>query len=1088
MPDKAWLDFATTHLAAAEVRGKAVIEVGPFFNPDDSLRRHLETLGPASYLAAAARAGEKVDEAIDPDGLLDRYGPASFDLLICAELLQHIPDWQRFVANLKKITRPGGLILLAARSRGAGFQGRPYDLWRCEVPDIAEIFADCELEVIMKDPGQPGVFARARKPQNFREKDLSNFALFSLIKGRRVPGVSPEDLEQFNTFLQNAGLEKSLSELEALAGAHTRSRQREEVLSAENQRRAEALKLLEDQFRQREEERLKLRQELQKLRFSLERLGRDTARSEIENENLGGIIEDLNRQLKAKDAVIQRLESDLRALQATRTVRLSRAAGIFTRGTLQLARGLTHPGIEGTLDAPAEGAEIREKLLVSGWAASNTGWITRVEVWLDKAGLGQVPYGLERPDVAARRPLQVGAGCGFEGELDLDLSLFNPGPKTFKVVVTDSRGHTAEFSRRLTIRKTPFRSKSPWATPPDDYEKWLAVNEPHPAELKKQAGESGRFEYRPLISLLALGFNSPPEPLRATIESVLNQTYGRWELCLAVPSTKAGKAGFDLPLPAGQEFPPGGDVPARNRPAGGPPGTAAGGPAPGSPGEPGLLLALQEYARQDPRIKLQFLPDSPETASNWNAALAAAAGEFIALLEPGDELAPGALFENVRLLNRQPEAAIIYSDEDKLDPSGRRCRPAFKPDWSPDLLQSEIYTGQLGLYRASLVKEVGGFRPGFEGLQNYDLLLRLVEKTAEIYHIPKILYHSRLDESRLDEASNLSSFAGQLQDNKEQTPKAQLKAVEEHLQRLGLAARAEVGMVPDTVRVRYEIRENPCASIIIPTRDQLGLLRQCLESLRSLTTYPHYELLVVDNNSQEAETLRYFEELKSQPRTKVLSYPHEFNFSAINNFAARQAAGELLLFLNNDIEVISPGWLEAMVEQAQRPEVGAVGARLLYPNGTLQHAGVIIGISGQAGHSHKYWPAEEPGYLNRASVIQNFSAVTGACLMTRAGLFRSLEGFNEDNLPVAFNDVDYCLRVREKGLLVTWTPFAELVHHESISRGQDDTAEKMHRFQREVQYMRRRWSQVIQHDPYYNPNLTVEAEDFSIAAFSRVQA
>lgn len=557
------------------------------------------------------------------------------------------------------------------------------------------------------------------------------------------------------------------------------------------------------------------------------------------------------------------------------------------------------------------------------------------------------------------------------------------------------------------------------------YERWIEENEPSRLMLEFQIEHQRVFEYNPLVSIITPVYNTDHESLEKMIQSVLNQTYSNWELCIAD----------------------------------------------GGSTEPSVRRLLEDYSERDSRVKVKFLDANLGIAGNSNAAFETANGEFAALLDHDDELSADALYENVVLLNGQPDADLIYSDEDKLDETGARCEPFFKPDWSPDLFRSAMYTCHLGVYRTDLIKKVGGFRSGFDGAQDYDLMLRLIEQTDKIFHIPKVLYHWR---------KTANSTASSL-DAKDYAKSAQIRAVAEHVERLNLQAEVVPGLADNLLRVRRIISDEPKVSIIIPTCDQTEYLSRCIESIRNLSTYSNYEIIVVNNNSRQSETLEYFEKISAEPEITVLDYPHRFNFSAINNFAAGRASGELLLFLNNDTEVISPEWLEAMVEHGVRPEVGAVGARLLYPNNMVQHAGVIIGIGGIAGHSHKYLPAEHPGYFSRAKAIQNVSAVTAACMLVRTEVFKSLGGFNEENLAVAFNDVDLCLRIRENRLLIIYTPYAELYHYESLSRGADETLEKAMRFKAEAEYMLEKWNETLRCDPYYSPHLSLTREDFSIA-------
>lgn len=765
------------------------------------------------------------------------------------------------------------------------------------------------------------------------------------------------------------------------------------------------------------------------------RLAKELSESQAQLQRLQQFWENQSKELYRQPEQVQsrlqsqleQVQSELRALKSTNTVRFSRAAGVMVKSSRQLLRDIKGSPIIGGIDIPTPNSTIEGSLKVSGWAVARRGIIQQVEVLLDNYHLGKAHYGVMRPDVVAARPLQVAADCGFTGEFSLEGFGITLGSKTLTVLVSDNRGNVQEYSCPVQLQPPPKKVSS--HNNLTAHEQWIKINEPGEAELIEQREQAQELGYKPLISLITPVYNPSPAVLQATIESVLRQTYSNWELCLVD----------------------------------------------GASHNPAIRRILAAYAAQDSRIRVKFLDENLGIAKNSNEAIRMANGEFIALLDHDDEIAPNALYENALLLNSYPEADMIYSDEDKLNPEGQRCEPFFKPDWSPDLFRSQMYTCHLGVYRAGLIKDLDGFREGFEGAQDYDLVLRLVERTKQIYHIPKLLYHWRMTE--VSTALNPQ--------NKLHAQEAQVKAVQEHCERLGMEANAAPGQVQHTVRVKYQLEHYPLVSIIIPTRDQVTILRQAIDSLSTLTTYPNYEIIVVNNDSVEPSTLEYFETLVQKARTRVIDYPGVFNFSAINNFAATQAEGELLLFLNNDIEVINPDWLEALVEHAMRPEVGAVGARLLYPNGSLQHGGVIMGIGSVAGHSHKYLPVDEAGYFSRAKVIQNFSAVTGACILTKAELFHKLGGFNSQVLPVAFNDVDYCLRLRERGYLIVWTPYAELIHHESISRGTDEAPEKAMRFHREGQYMRRRWPEVIKDDPYYNPNLTLETEGFAIATFAR---
>jgi O-antigen biosynthesis protein len=472
-----------------------------------------------------------------------------------------------------------------------------------------------------------------------------------------------------------------------------------------------------------------------------------------------------------------------------------------------------------------------------------------------------------------------------------------------------------------------------------------------------------------------------------------------------------------------------------------------------SPVAPETSRVLEAWEATDGRVRVE-VEARGDVADAVGRAVLATDAEWIALIEPTATLAVDALLELARALARDSRLQVVYTDEDEVDSSGRHLNPWFKPSWSPDLFLSQDYVGGLCAIRKALFARAGGLRPGFPRAEAYDLLLRVTEHASRIGHIAKVLYHR-------DATSPAAS---------PECDETEHRAVEAALARRGLAARV-TAIAPRRRRVRYALAGAPLVSIVVPTRDRVDLLRTCLTSIAARSTYRSFEVLVVDNGSSDPETIRYLRELPAPHR--VLSHEGPFNWSAINNAAVREAKGDQILFLNNDVEVISPEWLEALLEHAQRPSVGIVGAKLLYPNDAVQHAGVIVGIGGFADHAFRRLAASEPGYRGLASVVRNVSAVTGACLMVRRAVFEELGGFDE-RLRVAFNDIDFCLRARERGYLVVLTPHALLYHHESATRG------TLHpRF--EYQYMRRRWGEVIAAgDPYYNPNLTLDREDFGL--------
>lgn len=554
----------------------------------------------------------------------------------------------------------------------------------------------------------------------------------------------------------------------------------------------------------------------------------------------------------------------------------------------------------------------------------------------------------------------------------------------------------------------------------EDYESWVGRYDTFDRkDVEMMRERASRLDARPLFSILLPVYETPEKWLRRCLDSILAQAYPEWELCIVddcSPSPHVGRV-------------------------------------------------LAEYAARDRRIRSMRRTENGHISRASNDALAMARGSHVALMDHDDELRPHALLEMAEALVRDPDLRLIYSDEDKIDERGRRMQPYFKPDWNPDLLRSQNFICHFTVIERSLVVDAGGFRTGFEGSQDHDLFLRCTERltASEIGHVPLVLYHWRAIPGSTAHARSAKDYASS----------AGLSALSDHLDRTAPGARAE-SLEHGHYRVRWPLpAPAPRASIIVPTRDHVDLLKVCIGSLLDRTEYPDFEVLVVDNQSVETATHAYLEQLASLPAVRVLRYDAPFNYSAINNWAAAQAHGTVLCLLNNDIEVIEPGWLEEMVSHALRPEVGAVGAMLFYPDMTIQHAGVVLGMGGVANHVYCGLPDGSPGHGARALVAQNMSAVTAACLVVRKDVYEVVGGLDEE-LRVAFNDIDFCLRLGERGLHNVWTPFARLVHHESATRGRDDDGEKRQRFLGEVAYMERRWQEALQWDAAYNPNLSLE--------------
>jgi glycosyltransferase involved in cell wall biosynthesis len=574
-----------------------------------------------------------------------------------------------------------------------------------------------------------------------------------------------------------------------------------------------------------------------------------------------------------------------------------------------------------------------------------------------------------------------------------------------------------QYKIRLKWRGQKFLIKAPSHETLDlevQYQLWVERHRITPSDAGRMTAELKAFAYMPVISIVTPVYNTDEVPLRKAIESARAQIYPHWELCLVNDgSTK-----------------------------------------------PHVRALLEEYVALEPRVWVKHLSRNHGIGAASSFGLDLATGDFVAFLDHDDELPPEALFEVAKRLNADPELDLIYTDEDKLDLDGRRVEPFFKPDWNPDLLLSMNYITHLSVYRRSLLREIGGVRLGFDGSQDYDLLLRFTERTRRIAHIPNVLYHWRKSAGSVAASSHAKPFAYE----------AGRQAIEEAVRRRGYEARVET-LLPGQYGVRYKHSGVPLVSIIIPTRDRWPLLQQCLRSIEEKTTYGRYEIIVLDNDSTDPETLKGLNAIANTWR--VYPYPGSFNFSALNNFGTAQARGEYFVFLNNDTQVVEPDWLTAMLEHARRPEVGAVGARLHYPDGRIQHAGLVLGVGGVADHAFKGLPGDGSTYFGLVNVVRNVSAVTAACMMVPRRAFEEVGGFDE-RLQVALNDVDLCLRLRARNYLIVWTPFALLYHHESGTRG------GLHP-PKDEELVWTVWGDLIRSgDPYYNPNLTLSRTDWSL--------
>ena len=591
----------------------------------------------------------------------------------------------------------------------------------------------------------------------------------------------------------------------------------------------------------------------------------------------------------------------------------------------------------------------------------------------------------------------------------------------------------------LAARKSRIKASNPKR----NYQIWVRRNRLTDNRQQEIRTEIEKAKYQPKISIVMPVYNVEQRWLERAIDSVSDQLYPNWELCIADDASTQSH----------------------------------------------IKEVLEKYQKSDPRIKIKRLAKGRGISGASNAALSMATGEFVGLLDHDDQLSIDALFENVMVLNRCPDADFIYSDEDKLDSRGNRVEPFFKPDWSPDYFRSLNYISHFTVIRRNLVNEVGGFRVGFEGAQDYDLFLRVTEKTRNIHHIPRVLYHWR---------KIPGSTAASL-DNKMDASLSGKKALEQHLKRMGTSTNVSIDR-PTNYRVRYHLtsregdREDegaseeqgdgditPMVSIVIPFKDKVGLLKACVTSILEKTSYKKYEVILVSNNSEEKATFLYAEDmLQKHQHISFLEINEPFNFSKLNNRAARDAKGSYLMFLNNDTEIRTAVWLETMLGYAQLPHAGAVGAKMVFPNGRIQHAGITLGVMGAAWNS--FWNAERDylGHFHNLVLVRNCSAVSAACMMVAKDKFEKVGGFNED-LAIGFNDVDLCLKLMEDGMFNIFVPHAELLHDESASRGSDDKDPKrLERNRSENDYLHRVWGKYVQNDPFYNPNLSRENPFFEV--------
>lgn len=696
------------------------------------------------------------------------------------------------------------------------------------------------------------------------------------------------------------------------------------------------------------------------------------------------------------------------------------------------------------LDSNLEMERFEEnQFILTGWSAA--GEETACKVIVDGTEVSTKVHWKYRKDVVDVIPeLSSDAKCGFEiyvpdkGGSKLTLELSADGRESTYVAALDKIRHgengqdtanifqkTLRYWKNYGLKNTIKKVCQKLSGQRDygNYEDFLKKYGVKEEELARQRQEV--FENGPCFSIAVPLYQTKEKYLREMIESVQAQTYTNWELCLAD----------------------------------------------GSGREHSLQPVVGEYIAKDKRIKYCLLDSNEGIAGNTNETLKMADGDFVVLTDHDDLLSPETLYQCAKAVQKEPQTDVIYSDEDKVDMSGKKFfEPHFKSDYNIDLLCTMNYICHLFVVRKDVMERAGLFESCYDGAQDHDFILRCTEKAEHIVHIPKVLYHWRCHAQSTSEnpESKLYAFENGC------------KAVKAHYDRIGIPAEVEQGPFYGMYRTHYLWKEQPLVSILIPNKDHAADLKKCMDSIEEKSTYRNFEFIIVENNSTEEETFSYYKEIEKRDNVRVLYYKEDFNYSRINNFGAKEANGEYVLLLNNDTEMIEPDSIKEMLDVCMRLDVGIVGAKLLYEDNTIQHAGVIIGFGGVAGHAFIGQDRDDNGYFSRIISVQDLSAVTAACLMVRRSVFDEVEGLNEE-FKVAFNDIDFCLKVRKAGYLVVYNPYAQFYHYESKSRGQEDSADKVARFQQEIGLFGERWGELLEHgDPYYNPNLTLDKADFSL--------
>ena len=602
-----------------------------------------------------------------------------------------------------------------------------------------------------------------------------------------------------------------------------------------------------------------------------------------------------------------------------------------------------------------------------------------------------------------------------------------------KNIINQVRYYRKKYGIKKTIRKVMSKTYSKLFRKEqiakiqgerEKYQIWIQNNEPNEEELKEQRKTKFKNNYK--FSIVVPMYNTPVNFFSELVDCLKEQTYSNWELCLA-------------------------------------------------DGSPEKNQELQEIIKSDNRIKYTFLNDNKGISGNTNEALKLATGDYILLVDHDDLIPIFCLYELAKTIEENPEVEFIYTDEDKIERvKENRCDPHFKPDFAIDTLRSNNYITHLSVFKKELMDKLGGFRDKYNGAQDFDIIIRATENTKNIIHIPKILYHWRVHPNSTAMVADAKPYAYE----------AGIRVIEDHLKRQNLKAKVtHGGDIPGVYEVEYEVQGNPKVSIIIPNKDSVKLLKSCINSILKLTTYKNYEIVIVENNSEDQNTFDYYETIQKIENVRVITYPEKgFNYSKIINFGVKNCEdSEFVVQLNSDTEVLTNNWIEKFVGFAQRPDVGAVGARLYYEDKSIQHAGIGIGICDLAANLLTNTPKNFHAYFGRECLTQDLSAVTGACLFSRRSIYEEVGYMDEENFAVAFNDVDFCLKIRQAGYLIVYNPYVEFMHYESKTRGYEDTPEKKARFEKESNNFRTKWRKVLDAgDPYSNINFDKNTAQYNV--------